>query len=376
VNVLVLCARFPERGRNGDQGRVREQVELLSAAHEVTVLTAGQPSSGAVRRELEGFASVRIVAAGWLRRAVAALAAGVRARPLQVGWMTPRKLWREAVHAAERCDVVLVSTIRCLPGALPAPTVLDHIDALSANMRERAGLERNPALRLGAHLDAHLLGAHEARAARWVAAQTVITSREADALPASPPPIVVPPAWIGPSAAAHAAQRDIDVILTGNMRYSPNRDAARWLVGEIVPRLRERHPEVRVVVAGRAAGALRLSGVVVLSDVPDLAELLTRSKVAAVPLRAGTGAPTKLFEALACGAAVVSTPWVARAVDLDIDTADDAPRFALALASLVTDETLRVRRAAAAGAGLAARRPAAIRDLLARVLADAARTPV
>jgi glycosyltransferase involved in cell wall biosynthesis len=167
--------------------------------------------------------------------------------------------------------------------------------------------------------------------------------------------------------------RDIDVIVTGNMRYPPNRDAAEWLAGEIVPRPRRRCPGVRVVVAGRSAGELALSGVEVASDVPDLTELLRCTRVAAVPLRGGTGAPIKLLEALVYGAAVVCTPWVARAVELDLDTATDADSFAETIASLLADEPRRRARVAAGRAGLSSRQPEAIglalTDLLARAVA-------
>lgn len=372
MRILIVCARFPERGQKGDQLRVREHVGLLSLTHEITVVASGLPSSAAAQRELECLATVRILAPRPLARAISALTGAVRARPFQVGWMMPRKAWSVAMQAAKRSDVVLVSTIRCLPGPLSAPTVLDHVDALSVNLRQRAELERNPAMRLGARVEARLLASHEARAAGWVAAQTVISSTDALALPDRPLPVIIPASW-EPSAAGGATERDIDVILTGNMRYPPNRDAALWLAREIAPRLRSRRPDARVVVAGRAAGELALQGVEVHSDVPDLAELLQRARVAAVPLRRGTGVPVKLLEAVANGAAVVCTPWVSRAAELDVDTAENAEEFAGAIARLLGNEALRRERLAATRAGLEGRRPAAVRRMLERVLVNAAR---
>lgn len=373
MRILIVCARFPERGHKGDQLRVREQVGLLSVTHEITVVTAGLPSSAAAQRELECQATVRIVAPHPLARGISALAGAVRMRPFQTGWMMPRQVWNEATQAAERSDVVLASTIRCLPRPLPAPTVLDHIDALSVNMRQRAELEQNPVMRLGARIEARLLAAHEARAAGWVAAQTVISCTDALALPHRPLPVIIPASW-EPSPEGEAPERDIDVIVTGNMRYPPNRDAARWLASEIAPRLRRRRPDARVVVAGRSAGELALHGVEVHGDVPDLAELLQRARVAAVPLRSGTGVPVKLLEAIANGAAVVCTPWVARATELDVDTAESADAFAVAIERLLANEGLRRKRLAATRAGLEGRRPAAVRRMLERVLVNAART--
>jgi glycosyltransferase involved in cell wall biosynthesis len=290
--------------------------------------------------------------------------------------MAPWPLRRAASRAARECDVVLVTTIRCLSRPLPAPTVLDHVDTLSRNMSMRARLGRNPVLRLAARLEARLLRAHETRAASWVAAQAAISSVEAAALAPSPPAIVLPLVWDERAPAVAPVDRDIDVILTGNMRYPPNRDAARWLVAEIVPRLRERRPGIVVRVVGRAASSLKLAGgVEVASDVPDLGAHIARAKVAVVPVRDGTGVPIKLLEAVACGAAVVSTPWAAQASGLDVDTAESPAEFARAVDRLLADEALRARRTAAARAGLEARRPEAVRALLERILIDATGAP-
>ena len=378
MRILIVCARFPERDGKGDQVRVRQQVELLAPAHTVTVLTSGRPSSAAAGEELQRFATVRMITPRRAERLLGAVGAGTRGAPLQVGWMTPGRVTRAAIRAAGEHDVVIASTIRCLPGPLPAATVLDHIDALSVNMRQRARLERRFALRLAARLEARLLAAHEARAARWVAAQMVISSADAHGLPQRPPPAVVPIAlpdggarFDGAGRNIDGAGRDIDVIVTGNMRYPPNRDAAEWLASEIAPRLRRRRRGVRVVVAGRSAGELSLSEVEVASDVPDLSDLLRRARVAAVPLRSGTGAPIKLLEAAACGAALVCTPWVARAADVDVDTASDADSFADAIERLLGDEPLRQGRVAAGLASLSSRRPEVVRAALTESLVNA-----
>src|SRR5207247_334506 len=160
---------------------------------------------------------------------------------------------------AERSDVTLVITVRGLPDRLPGCVVLDHVDAFSRAMTMRARIERNPVLRLAARLEALALARHEARCAQWVAAQTVVAVADAEVLPRTPQPIVIPQGWGGTQwedPPGHC--RDIDVIFTGTMRFPPNRDAARRLAREITPRLRNLRPGVRVCVAGRAAASLRL----------------------------------------------------------------------------------------------------------------------
>ena len=149
------------------------------------------------------------------------------------------------------------------------------------------------------------------------------------------------PAWAGEQ------DRPIDVVLSGNMRYPPNRRAAQMLDREILPALRERIAGVRVVVAGRGADRLRLEHVEVMSDVPDMFAVLRRAKVAVAPLELGTGSPNKVLEAAACGAAIVSSPWAAARFGIAARTAGDAPGYCAALYELLSDPAARAALVAA-----------------------------
>jgi polysaccharide biosynthesis protein PslH len=369
MKVLIVTGRFPEYGFKGDQLRVRQLVELLAGRHEVTVLTGGTPSSDAAADELGRLARVIVVATGSPERIVGALHGALRGRPLQVGWMTPAPLLELLARQARAHDVVIASTVRSLPEPLGAPVVLDHIDALSANLAQRARIEERPVLRLGALVEASLLRRHERRTARWSAAQLVVSGLDASALPARPVPIVVPHVVDREPPELPGAARDIDVIFTGNMAYPPNREAAEWLASAIVPRLRHGAASTRVVVAGRSADRLTLPGVEIRSDVPDLVALLRRARVAAVPLKSGTGVPNKLLEAAGAGAAIVSTSRAAAAAGLDVAIADSAEDFAAEIDRLLDDDSLRGRRAQAARSGLDDRRREVVAAQLDAILA-------
>jgi glycosyltransferase involved in cell wall biosynthesis len=379
MRLLILCARFPEYGHKGDQLRTRQLLELLGPEHELHVLTGGRPSSDGALREVQRLARVTVVHAGAGARAFAALELLARGRPAQVGWMAPRRLRRRAITYAEASDAVVAATVRVVAGPLPAPLILDHIDALSANLRQRARLERNPLLRVGARAEAMLLIRHERLAARWAGAQITVSAADATALPQSPRPVVIPQVVfekIGMTdlqGAREPGARGIDLILTGNMRYPPNRDAAAWLANEIVPELRRLRPDARVVVAGRHADRLSLDGVEIASDVPDLTELLRRARVAIAPLRAGTGVPNKLLEAAAAGAAIVATPRAAAAAEVAAVTASDAPALAACVAELLADDAARIALATRALEDLASRSPAVVAGRLTEVIAEAVR---
>ena len=114
----------------------------------------------------------------------------------------------------ESCDVVLAITVRAVRGPLSAPLVLDHVDALSVNMRCRAtGPEAAP-IRWAARLEATLLERWERRLRRHAAAQIAISSLDAALLPSPRRCKLFSTASRFLPSRPVAPKRDIDVILT------------------------------------------------------------------------------------------------------------------------------------------------------------------
>ena len=81
--------------------------------------------------------------------------------------------------------------------------------------------------------------------------------------------------------------------------------------------------------------------------VDDAIAWLSRSKVAVVPVRAGSGTRIKILEAWAAGVPVVSTSLGAEGLDAEdavhLLLADDAAAFESALTRLLNDPELRTR---------------------------------
>jgi glycosyltransferase involved in cell wall biosynthesis len=101
------------------------------------------------------------------------------------------------------------------------------------------------------------------------------------------------------------------VLLFGSLDYAPNVEAAETYFRDVWPRLGEKLPELRTVVAGAgpipAAIPAQDARVEIRGYVPDVRELLCAPGVLVVPLRVGGGSRTKVLEALAAGMPVIST---------------------------------------------------------------------
>lgn len=128
-----------------------------------------------------------------------------------------------------------------------------------------------------------------------------------------------------------------NLLFVGSFGHAPNVDAAIWLATEIMPLVRQRHPNVTLSIVGSsptpAVRALNGDGIHVRGRVSDeeLAEIYRRTRVAVVPLRFGAGLKLKVVEALVAGVPLVTTPVGAQGLDgvvpFDVEaTADDIAR--------------------------------------------------
>ncbi|MDX2099810.1 MAG: glycosyltransferase family 4 protein [Leptolyngbyaceae cyanobacterium bins.59] len=104
-----------------------------------------------------------------------------------------------------------------------------------------------------------------------------------------------------------------NLLFLGQMSYAPNTVAAHLLLDEIYPRIKQRHPNLRLLLVGRTPtqrmkdAAQQDTDIMVTGAVPDVKPYLAASQVMVVPLREGSGTRFKILEAFAAGCPVIST---------------------------------------------------------------------
>lgn len=140
------------------------------------------------------------------------------------------------------------------------------------------------------------------------------------------------------------------VVFSGNMEYHPNRSAVRFFRTEVWPSLRERWPRLIWRLVGKNPEAVRqfTSGdprIEVQGQVDDAIRELARTRVAVVPVLAGSGTRLKILEAWAAGLPVVSTTVGAEGLGArdgeHLLLADGARPFADAVSRLLACSSLR-----------------------------------
>jgi glycosyltransferase involved in cell wall biosynthesis len=108
------------------------------------------------------------------------------------------------------------------------------------------------------------------------------------------------------------AQRS-GIAFVGNFAHAPNADAARWLVDEIMPRVRHEAPEVQCFIVGSdmpkdLRKALTRPDVHLLGHIDRLSDVFERVKLTVAPLRFGDGLKDKVLRSMAAGLPCVGTP--------------------------------------------------------------------
>ena len=137
------------------------------------------------------------------------------------------------------------------------------------------------------------------------------------------------------------------VLFLANFDNPANRDAIDWMLAEIWPQIHQRIPHADLVLVGNNLPpnlGVHVSGVRRLGYIADLSDVFSACRVAASPVRFGTGIKTKNLLALAHGVPLVTTTVGADGLNLcDGSTAliaDSPQEFSNCVVKIYSDENL------------------------------------
>ena len=179
----------------------------------------------------------------------------------------------------------------------------------------------------------------------------VVTPVDRDTLQAASPTarLAVVAQVVEPVAVVPGPERRAeDLVFLGHFQAPPNADAARFLIGEILPLVRRHRPAARAVLIGSdpdpelaamASPFARFTG-----HLATLDAALAAARVFVAPLRFGSGIKGKVLTALAHGLPTVASPLAAEGMALragiEYLAGDDARAFAAAILRVLGDDTL------------------------------------
>ncbi|MDR1294857.1 MAG: glycosyltransferase [Bifidobacteriaceae bacterium] len=232
-----------------------------------------------------------------------------------------------------------------LPGV---PLIFDTVDLHFLRLEREAGIAPTPGALAAASLTREL----ELAMIRASETTLVVSQVERDLL--AP---LVPEANIqvlsnvherlADEAIAGVEGRD-GIVFVGSFAHTPNQDAVRWFVAEVLPLVRRTLPDMPVRIVGKNPPDILIDeappGVEYLGWVESLAGVYASARMAIAPLRYGAGVKGKIGEAMAFGIPVITTSVGAEGMGLEDGktamVADSAEGFAAAIVQMDSDDAL------------------------------------
>jgi len=324
MRILYLCHRLPYPPDKGDKIRAFNQIRALSRRHRIHLLTLADsevPNLAPLEELCERVEVFPMPRMGAYVRAALAIASS---RPLTLSFFDSAELRQRVQELArtECFDLVVVYSSSMAPYAEPfqgVPAVLDMVDVDSAKWAQYSRFAPFP-MRPVYALEARRLQAYESSLTGRFERIVLATGNETRLLKA-----------FAPDAKAATVANGVDleffrpmelpktphptIVFTGQMDYFANVDGMVHFSRNILPRLRQRFPELELLIVGRSpAPAVRalgeLPGVHVTGAVGDVRPFLDRAWAFVAPLRIAQGVQNKVLEAMAMNLPVVCTDRV------------------------------------------------------------------
>jgi sugar transferase (PEP-CTERM/EpsH1 system associated) len=367
MKILFLTSRIPYPPHRGDKLKIWNLIKQLSTHHEITLLSFVANSQeaqwiGTLRDVCREVNTIRLPLWKSLLNCTLAIP---KENPFQVEYYRSHRMMELVQEQIEKTkpDVIHTHLIRMAQytaGEKIVPVVLDLTDAVSLYLSRFREVRKNPIAKWLLGIELQRMRHYESIISLFDCGLVCSDTDRSFLLDRySNLSLCILPNGVDLdtfSANGAISAEPFRIIFTGNMSYFPNADGASFLVREVLPRIKQVVPQVKLYIVGQhppaSVRALAGEDVVVTGYVEDIRSEYLKSMVAVSPIRFGAGTLNKVLEPLALGVPVVSSSIGLEGLGLaqgaDILVADDAQEFAAAVVRLLTDETLRKAMAARA----------------------------
>lgn len=219
-------------------------------------------------------------------------------------------------HELDYLFVYLLSPAQFLPEPIPGARVwIDLVDDPTLLYRRQQEQEDLYLRRIDLWLEAASLGKQLQRLQQRKYRMSVVSPEDAAHLkqqwgiPAVVNPLGIDCTYFNQTSAQREPKT---LVFTGVMNYGPNADAAQYFVSEILPLVRQSHPDTRVLLVGadpapQVQALATEQGVTVTGTVDDVRLYLNKATLFICPMRIGAGVKNKILAAMAMQIPVLST---------------------------------------------------------------------
>lgn len=278
-----------------------------------------------------------------------------------IRWLQSTQAHVAFAKAANRASYSLVhfDTIGLAPFRAhfsSTPASLGHHNIESHMLSRRGENERSFAKRMYFLLEGERVRRYEARVAGDFHLHITCSELDSQRLRAVAPSVHAVAVPNGVDAdyfkPAHSPSAAPSLIFVGSLNWYPNVDAVMFLLREVWPMTKARHPQLRFDIVGSAPPKSVLSLASELKDVrvhgfvDDVRPLMDAAMLYVCPIRDGGGTKLKLLDAFAMEKCVIAHPMACEGIDvsagINVCLAESAQAFADAIDRLVSDPATRL----------------------------------
>ena len=334
MKVLILDSAPPATAFSGKSVRFLNIFKRLGLRHELHYLAiVGRSDSLVVPAWLqEVVASTQVWRRKELESQFGRYANWVRAQPwFYAPWRYPADYRTLSASLRQQVEDQGIDMVHCfdeevaqfIPDDLPCPWILDQGDAMALHAARRSQQAKGLLQKLRWRSMAWRLARYERQMVNRAQAAVFVSPVDAACYGTngSRAQVQVIPNGVDSSYFAPLASNPLQIqaptlLFTGHLSFEPNREAARWLIDELLPRIRREvsHVVCAIVGADPTPDLLERQDarwVIVTGRVKDLRPYFEEASVYVCPMHLGAGIKNKLLEAMAMEKAIVTTPRAA-----------------------------------------------------------------
>ncbi len=355
MKILYLTSRFPYPLEKGDKLRAYNQIKELSKNHQVILYAISENKIlDKWEDEIKKVTYYHQTSLLTPLQKYFHLAIGIFNKlPYQINYFfnKTRKRNIEKLLVRFNPDVVFCQLIRMSEFArhLEKPKVLDYMDAFSKGVQRRMN-EEPFYIRKIYELEYKRLLRYEAYIHKDFDASIIISTADKEAIPLQPNEemsIIRNGVNFDYFKPQPLVKKEFDLVFTGNMSYPPNVSAVLFLYHDILPLLKTKYPEIKILIAGANPVAklreLHSENFVITGWVEEINEYYAKSKIFIAPMLIGTGLQNKLLEAMAMQLPCITSPLVNNSLGAKANTeiliAENANAYAAYVFRLLEDES-------------------------------------
>ena len=320
MKIFVLLPRIPWPLEKGDKLRAYNQIKQLAKNNEIILCALNDDrkvDKQAAFQAMQPYcASVNFIDLPKMGIVFNVLRSYFLGLPIQCGYFYSSKAKKKVHKLIEhhKPDMLFGQLLRVAPylHKVKIPKTIDYQDVFSTGMKRRAEIAdiiSKPFF----EMEYGRLRHYERRVFDEFDVKTIISEQDRANIdhPDRNKILIVPNGVDHDYYKPMEMENKYDIVFTGNMGYAPNVNAVEFLAYEIMPKVWEKIPDAKLLIAG-AQPDLRVrkvacDNIIVSGWVEDMREAYAQSRIFIAPMRIGTGLQNKLLEAMSMKIPCITT---------------------------------------------------------------------